>query len=997
MQPMMQMMFLMRFKLKHYCIEEQERLDVIAAERTKFHLREGGSFSLDQRRNEVNCERQTNSFINESEIYGRDEDKERLIRFLTDDENNDDRGLSVLPIVGLGGLGKTTLAQLAYNDDRIKRHFELQVWVCISLYFDIRRITKAIIESSTWNVCDLSDIEPMQHQLRGLFEGRRVLLVLDDVWNENEHKWDELKHLLSGGTMTQGSKVIVTTRSIRVASIMGTVPSLQLSGLSEDHCWTLFRQRAFGRGKGEETLRLVAIGKDIVKKCGGVPLAAKALGSLMAFKRSEGEWLSVRDSQLWRLPEEEVGILPALRLSYDHLPSHLKQCFAYCSIFPKDYEIDKEKLIEMWVAQGFILPFDEGTMLEDIGNEYFNNLLWRSFFQDVQWNGYANKVTCKMHDLIHDLARYVAGEECFVAEIGSKERLNIPGGCRFSAVVCSKNSSEIPFALDKQKKLRSLVLLLKDSYTYIDLRSAVKEVPARMFSSLPHLRVLDLSRSNIKELPIAIGRLKHLRLLDMSRTEVETLPNSITSLINLYRLNLEYCCRLRELPQGIASMFNLRHLRIYECLSLTQMPKRMGQLQDLLTLSKYVVGEDVGRTIMELRSLNLLCGQLQIDNLEKVRDASEANEANLKAKQNLRSLYLWWKMGVNEGPRREEYVDEDVLEALQPHPSLEKLVIIGYRGFAMPKWMTTAESLPSLSYLVSITLNRLKRLQELPPFGLLPALKVLNIYDMETLCKIGNEFFGESGTFPCLQELNLCDMPNLKEWLTNPVSGSAAFPCLSVVTLKGCPNLTVEPCIPPSIQTISISYSNAGVLSADSLRKQRSSSLVQLQIQDCKSLSSSSLSSVSMFDGLQYLTVLKDLSIEHCEQLTCLPLFIFQQQQLGSSICSITISHNPNLISLGGEEVKEKIFTALKYLEIRGCHRLVTLPEWVGRLVSLQSLKICHCSSLNILPHLLVNLAQLQDLTIKHCPLLTLKCWRNIDIRKEWHKMEHIRHIDIDF
>jgi len=162
----------------------------------------------------------------------------------------------------------------------------------------------------------------------------------------------------------------------------------------------------------------------------------------MGFKRGEHDWLAIRYSEIWELPEDEIGIIPALRLSYDHLPSSLKPCFAYCALFPKDYEIDKEKLFELRIAEVFILSSNENVHAEDIGDEYFNNLLWRSFFQDVQKNNYVNKVTCKMHDLIYDIARHVAGRECWAVEIGMER--SILQGCRFSSLVCDTNFIKIP-------------------------------------------------------------------------------------------------------------------------------------------------------------------------------------------------------------------------------------------------------------------------------------------------------------------------------------------------------------------------------------------------------------------------------------------------------------------------------------------------------------------------------------------------------------------------
>ncbi|KAH7511223.1 hypothetical protein JRO89_XSUnG0219700 [Xanthoceras sorbifolium] len=190
-----------------------------------------------------------------------------------------------------------------------------------------------------------------------------------------------------------------------VASIMGTMPLHQLSGLTEDDCWSLFKERAF-RHEIEERPNLVALGKKIVKKCGGVPLAIKSLGSMMMYKRDEIQWLSVVESELWNLPQPENSILPALRLSYSNLPSKLRQCFVFCAIFPKDFVIEKEFLIQLWMASGFI-PFIERLDLEDIGNEFCNELCWRSFLEDLGEDGFGFSKGFKMHDLVHNLAHSI--------------------------------------------------------------------------------------------------------------------------------------------------------------------------------------------------------------------------------------------------------------------------------------------------------------------------------------------------------------------------------------------------------------------------------------------------------------------------------------------------------------------------------------------------------------------------------------------------------------
>ncbi|KAG5568809.1 hypothetical protein H5410_064175 [Solanum commersonii] len=270
--------------------------------------------------------------------------------------------------------GKTTLAQMVFNDKRVTDHFHPKIWICVSDDFDEKRLIKAIAESIEGRpLLGDMDLAPLQKKLQELLNGKRYLLVLDDVWNEDQQKWANLRAVLKVGA--SGAFVLTTTRLEKVGSIMGTLQPYELSNLSPEDCWFLFMQRAFGHQK-EINLDLVAIGKEIVKKCGGVPLAAKTLGGILRFKREEREWENVRDSEIWNLPQDESSILPALRLSYHHLPLDLRQCFAYCAVFPKDTEMEKEKLISLWMAHGFILS--KGNMeLEDVGDEVWKELYLR--------------------------------------------------------------------------------------------------------------------------------------------------------------------------------------------------------------------------------------------------------------------------------------------------------------------------------------------------------------------------------------------------------------------------------------------------------------------------------------------------------------------------------------------------------------------------------------------------------------------------------------------
>ncbi|KAI9116292.1 hypothetical protein K1719_012459 [Acacia pycnantha] len=262
-----------------------------------------------------------------------------------------------------------------------------------------------------------------------MIEGKRFLLVLDDVWNEEREKWIALESLLRGGKM--GSMIIVTTRSKKVAQIMGTHPRLLFSikGLDANCSWGLFRRVAFWDGKEPDNQELVGIGKDIVSKCAGVPLAIRTIGSLLFTKKlGVSEWSYFRDQELANISSDDNEVLSILKLSYDHLPSHLKNCFAFCSLFPKDYEIERKMLIQMWIAEGFI-P-DTNKVLEDVGDGYFMQLLSRCLFQDVKRDSFGEIKKCKMHDLIHDLALSITRNECYFVKSEKMEEENIGDGIR---------------------------------------------------------------------------------------------------------------------------------------------------------------------------------------------------------------------------------------------------------------------------------------------------------------------------------------------------------------------------------------------------------------------------------------------------------------------------------------------------------------------------------------------------------------------------------------
>nr|XP_043635213.1 putative disease resistance protein RGA3 [Erigeron canadensis] len=735
----------------------KERLELIALERDKFELIEGVVGKLDDfcsYNNNVDIGNLvfSDNIDNIELVIGRDMDKECIVDKICSDfdivdhdfENVDNVNVSVCVVWGVGGVGKTTFVETVYKDLRVGKVFDLKMWVRGSGEFSAVRLFREVLKSVEGG--DLGDMEclevgTLRRRVEERLGGRRFLLVLDDVGKiGSKADWDGLMEGLRCGS--RGSVVLVTSRSVEVADMMGTDCKLvyPLGCLSEDDSWNLFRRYAFDERKVLDGIEFERIGKEIVKKCEGLPLALKVVGSLMCIKSSVNEWLSLWESEVWDSTDEGgSNVLPSLKLSYDNLPPHMRQCFALCSIFPKDHEMDKQLLVELWVAYGFV-PSRGDADLYDLGEEIFNALVWRSFLQDVKECIYEGTTTCKMHDEMHALAQSVMKYEC--SSVMSGEVLKFPEEVlHLSSNDILNLSNEV---MAKAKSLRSLVTL-----------GGVSRIPTPDYIfEQRYLRVLHLGSSSdmLTDLPESVGNLKFLRYLNVSRSKIVVLPNSIVQLQNLQTLKLTFCEHLCELPEGIRYMRNLRDLNIHGCCSLDHMPHGMGQLRHLRRLSTFLVGQGV--QISELQDLNHLGGEFSIKGLTNVRNSIQAESANLKKKQNINCLNLSWSS--KDGSEDHNHSPaEEVLEALQPHLNLKMLTISDYQGSRFPDWMA------SLVNLVSITFEGCRRCEDLPALGKLPFLKVLELKEMDVLEYLDNEEPEDEDLFPCLEKMVINDCPNL--------------------------------------------------------------------------------------------------------------------------------------------------------------------------------------------------------------------------------------------
>ncbi|KAH7677400.1 P-loop containing nucleoside triphosphate hydrolase protein [Dioscorea alata] len=945
--------------------------------------------------------------------FGRDEDREKMIKLLTSEESSSHEDLSLIAIVGQPGVGKTTLARIVYDEPRVASHFPLKMWATASEVYDAGRLLRSIKESADgYPSYNSFTMEIIVNMLKNTLAQSRYLLILDDVRNE---------------ILNFGSKIVITTENEEIAKKM-RLPFLcyYLQGLSHGDSWSLFKECALPLDQGacQNSKEIEEVGLEIVTKLEGLPLAVRMVGHLLCLNFNLNDWKMILNADVWRYKSEELcGVPAALWLSYQHLPPHIKQCFGYCSVFPRDHKFDKQSTVHMWMAQGLTQP-QQGKQMEDLGNEYFDYLLNRSFFQclscideSVAYEGIQffdeerivdytrpisldiSKAEYIMHGLIRDLALSItACESLWLSPVAKSMKENV----RHLSVRSDKDTIASVLDIGMLHNLRTLLFGRTGSSSF--------DYDA-LFMNLRCIRVLCLSDIGLKNLPDSIGNLKQLRCLDLTNTSVNTVPHVLCGLRNLQTLKLNIrSAPLRPLPRGMSNLINLRHLKA----DVDGMYK-IGQLTSLQELGDFTVLDEGGHRIEELKNMTQLRGKLRILRLENVHTKDEAMEAKLNEKELIEELVLSWSGDFkwNGGPIESNFA---TLEALRPHANLKTLIIHNNTGGKIPTWLEDG----SLSSLETLEISQCYK-WDISLLGQLKSLKILRLHGLfhRQHVDLHNDIDVHQ-LFPCLRIL---DMTCWSGFFEVPLTLEAMN--LWTVQLPTLPRLHQSRSPTSSSSLASLLISNCPRLTTLEAGLLAHQSHIQLQalhyliIKNCREL-------VHLPDlGFSALVSLKTLRIEDCPKLRhqpednsgpTLPSSLIDFKVL--KCASLTKIKGSSLQILNGELLHSLI--NLQELKISKCYELVNFPnemeEGLHCLVSLKRLSIDDCHILQSLPRELATIPSLEEvcvtdcyciqsipekglpaslfmLVITGCHSLKQRCKKD---GEDWSKISHVLYIEID-
>lgn len=706
--------------------------------------------------------RQTPSSIEEDNLVGIDGAKNRLINWLVRGESDRE----VVSVVGMGGLGKSTLASIVYDDAEVKKHFKLRAWITVSQSFKIEDLLKDLIQQlfrvpnkSAGHFEMVSEGEDKVKLITAINEflrQRRYLIVLDDVWDT--YAFDAFVRALPRNNF--GSRILLTTRIVTVAAMKSPEKVYALNPLSPEDSWTLFCKKTFKNNSCPPHLEDVS--EKILHKCEGLPLAIVTVSGVLAAKDQNriDQWDMIH--RTLGCNDSLMNLRSVLSLSYIDLPHYLKPCLLYFSVFPQDSLIKTSRLIRLWIAEGFVNE-REGMTLEEVAEAYLTELIKRNLVQLVKATIDGRVKTCRIHELLHEIVISKARDQDFITIVNTQSKIWHGKFRRISLHDTIPNMQHIA-----SQRLRSLLMFWAGDSLSPVFHSA--------FNQSRLLNVLDLEGAPLKEFPKEIVSLSLLKYLSLRNTKVNSIPRSIGKLQNLETLDLKHA-NVTELPDEILKLGKLRHLLVYRY--------EISSAYEIYTKNGFKPPALIGS---QLKSLQKLCfvevdqGGSLMQELAKLHNLRRLGIVKLKEKDgmalcssieklmNLRALSI---TSMDES----EIID---LESLSTPPRFLQRLYLAGRLQKLPDWI------PSLESLVKVVL-KWSKLSDDPIVSLqcLPRLVHLDLVQAYNAKELRFQHKG----FQKLKFLGLNKLEKLEEIMVE----KGAMPCLEKLIVQSCHSLQKVP------------------------------------------------------------------------------------------------------------------------------------------------------------------------------------------------------------
>ncbi|XP_066389251.1 putative disease resistance RPP13-like protein 3 [Miscanthus floridulus] len=824
------------------------RVEEVSKRNTRYHLikTEASNTTMDETESYLeDIRNHSASNIDEAQLVGFDEPKKKLLEMIQE-VRADDGHARVISVVGMGGLGKTTLARKIYESkEDIAKNFTCRAWITVSQSFLkidlLKDMIKQLLGDKSLERC-LKQLEGKGLHVNDLasyltqgLKDKMYFVILDDLWTIEAWNW--INKFASLSNKSKGSRIIVTTRDAAIAKACSSNDSLvyHLQPLEIGDAKELLLRKAQKDTKATMSEGLMTTVEQLATKCGCLPLAILTVGGILASKKIE-EWEKF-NKQLSSEVENNPDLEPVRRivtLSYNHLPSHLKPCFLYLSIFPEDFEIKRRRLVDRWIAEGLVTARGRVTV-EEVGESYFQQLISRSMILPARVNFEGVVKSCRVHDIVRDTIISISREENFVyltednvagVVVGEKFRhvAYHDKSCTNVGVDWSCVRSLTSFGERPMKPAPSLCSPELRMLRTLDLKDAQFKIAQKDIDNiglLRHLKYVNaqydgprFSHSNIYALPRSIGKLQSLQFLDLSGSCISALPTEVTKLQSLRSLrctkHIEFCdfdprrplrCMenvLRLAPIMFTPLVDseVRNEMIAEAHLVFSMPfsylevpgvrvpRGIGNLKVLQILEVVDLKGTSTKAIEELGELSQL-RKLSVTTRGAAKGKCTAFCKALVKLVSLRSVHVDSSHNIVGGGTLQW-----LGSPLSPPPLLRSLKLIG-------KLQVTPAWFGSLTLLVKIYLRE-SYLKDLQILGALPQLMLLQL--------IGNAYTGEkltfrTGAFPSLRKLvsqgyKFTEMrfeedasPHMesidigKSWLKSGIIGIKHLPSLKEISL----------------------------------------------------------------------------------------------------------------------------------------------------------------------------------------------------------------------